>query len=70
MINETANKPAKLLRMVDVRERTGLSRSFIYELVKKGTFPRPFKLATRASVWVESEVNEWIENKIANRGGQ
>ncbi|MEE2749373.1 MAG: AlpA family phage regulatory protein [Pseudomonadota bacterium] len=41
-------------------------------MIHEGTFPAPVKLGARASAWIESEINEWIESRIAasrNDGG-
>lgn len=60
---------ANLLRLAEVRKRTGMARSSIYRLIKKDQFPRPVKLGAGgfASAWVESEVRDWIEQQIARR---
>lgn len=61
------NKPShseRILRCADVRSHVGLSRSQIYNLVSQGMFPKPIKLGERASGWIESEVSEWIEQRI------
>ena len=50
----------RFLRLPEVQERTGFSRSFIYKSVKDETFPPPRKVGGRASVWLESEVNTWM----------
>lgn len=52
------------LRLPAVQARTGLSRSGIYQLVRRGEFPLPIKLGRRASAWLESEVSAWIEARI------
>jgi prophage regulatory protein len=54
---------ANLLKMNDVVDKTCLSRSFLYDLIKKGQFPKPCKLAVRASAWVETEVDEWVQSQ-------
>ena len=56
-----------LLRIRDVRQRTGLSNSVLYRLMQHGTFPAPVKLGPRASAWVENEVASWIQTRIAAR---
>ena len=53
-----------ILRLPDVKERTGLSRSSIYKLVAEGTFPRPVHLGPRAVGWVESEIEDWLTARI------
>jgi prophage regulatory protein len=57
----------KLLKMPEVRAKTGLSRSHLYALAQNGEFPKPVKLSERSSAWVESEVDGWIEERIAER---
>jgi prophage regulatory protein len=57
----------KLLKMPEVRTKTGLSKSHLYALAQNGEFPKPVKLSERSSAWVESEVDGWIEERIAER---
>jgi prophage regulatory protein len=56
--------PEKILRLPNVLDRTGLSRSTVYQRVTEGRFPRPVSLGTRAVGWVETEVEEWIARQI------
>jgi prophage regulatory protein len=58
---------SKLLKLKTVIEVTGVSRSHIYALAQKGQFPKPVKLTERSSAWVESEIQDWIESRIAAR---
>ena len=61
----------RILRLPDVKNRTGLSRSTIYALVKNGHFPKYISLGVRSVGWLESEVEAWIEARInASRIGQ
>lgn len=53
-----------LLRISDVRKRVGLSRSQIYKLASEGKFPRQIRLGLRASGWLESEIEEWIAQRV------
>ncbi|WP_022851530.1 AlpA family phage regulatory protein [Limisalsivibrio acetivorans] len=53
-----------LLRRKQVEAITGLSRSSIYAKMEKGTFPKSIKLSTRSVGWLESEVIEWIDQRI------
>ena len=52
----------QLLRINDVISRTNLSRSTIYNMMKAGTFPRSRRVGKQSVVWIESEVNGWIES--------
>lgn len=54
-----------ILRLPDVREKTALSRSTIYNKIKSGDFPQPISLGERAIGFVESEIDDWIESRIA-----
>lgn len=53
-----------LLRLPTVRARTGFSRSSLYSMISKGTFPKPVSLGARAVGWIEQEVTDWIEQRI------
>lgn len=55
-----------ILRLPDVKQRTGLSRSSIYLRMKLKQFPRQISLGGSAVGWVESEIQEWIEQHIAS----
>jgi prophage regulatory protein len=61
---EAIHRAPALLRRKEVQTRTGLARSTIYQHIKAGTFPKPVPLVGRAVGWVESEVNEWIAERI------
>ncbi|MBZ0129634.1 MAG: AlpA family transcriptional regulator [Rhodobacteraceae bacterium] len=51
----------RILRRPEVETRTGLSRSTIYDWMKRGEFPQPVKLGARLVAWRESDVNAWLE---------
>lgn len=56
-------------RLPSVMARTALSRSTIYLQVSEGTFPRPIALGPRAVGWVDSQIDDWILQRIeASRG--
>lgn len=54
----------KMIRLKDVIDKTGLSRSTIYRLVNQGDIPQPIKLTEKTSVWILSEVDEFLERKV------
>jgi prophage regulatory protein len=60
----------KLLRRKQVESQTGLSRTTIYENMTQGTFPRPIKIGERSVAWLESEINDWINNRIKTTRGE
>jgi len=55
----------KLMRLPAVIERTGYSRSWIYELINQEQFPKPVKIGTRAIAFIESEIEEFIQKLIS-----
>lgn len=57
----------RLIRLPEVIKKTGLQRRTILNLRKKGRFPIPVPIGERAIAWLESEVNDWIEEKIKKR---
>lgn len=58
----TGYTPERLLRIDEVSRITSQSRSTIYQMISKGTFPRPVRLGSRSIRWPESQIREWIEN--------
>ena len=57
----------RLIRLPDVIKLTGLSRSSIYKFMSEKTFPQSVSLGDRACAWVESEIQEWVLARIAER---
>jgi prophage regulatory protein len=53
-----------ILRLPAVKTRVGLSRSAIYLAVSRAEFPRPVQLGARAVGWLESEIEEWIRERV------
>ena len=53
-----------ILRLPAVTARTGLSRSTIYLRISDNRFPKPISLGGRAVGWIESDINDWIEQQI------
>lgn len=47
--------------------RTGLCIALIYTKMADGTFPKNIKLGERAMAWLESDIDNWIDQLIANR---
>ncbi|KKO47708.1 AlpA family transcriptional regulator [Arsukibacterium sp. MJ3] len=57
----------KLIKLKAVMDCTGLARSTVYKFIAEDRFPKPVKLGTRMVAWVESEIQDWIQQKIEHR---
>lgn len=55
----------RLIRLPEVVARTGLRKSAIYQRAKDGTFPSSIKIGTYNVAWLESEIDEWVAERIA-----
>ncbi len=60
MANKTLINRKVLLEMIPLSSRT------IYNLEKRGEFPRRIALTSRNVAWDLSEVEEWIETRKAS----
>jgi prophage regulatory protein len=56
--------PTSFLRLTQVKQRTGLSRSSIYAKISLGEFPAPVNLGARAVAWIEAEIDQWISDRV------
>jgi prophage regulatory protein len=54
----------KMIRLPSVIDRTGWSRSGIYQGMADGTFPKSIKISKRGVAWIEEEIDAWIEEHI------
>lgn len=55
-------------QLVDMRfitKLTGLTDKWFYKLIKDAQFPKPIKLG-RSSRWKKSEVELWLQQRIAD----
>jgi prophage regulatory protein len=53
-----------ILRRKQVEARVGLSRSTIYQRIADGTFPNSVNLGGRAVGWLESEIDNWLAQRV------
>jgi prophage regulatory protein len=59
----------KLIRIKQVQQITGLSKSYIYQLCNQNQFPKSVHLTKggTAVAWIESEIFSFIESRIKAR---
>lgn len=55
----------KIIRLPAVKEKTGLSRSSIYLRMSKDEFPKSISLGDRAIGWLETDIEQWIDERIS-----
>ena len=60
----------RVLRLPEVEAVTGLKHSAIYEAIAAGTFPAPIALTASARGWIETEIDAWLDQRIAKRDAQ
>lgn len=68
MRTNKGGQKTRILRLTQVLDRVGLSRSTVYERIKKGTFPKQITLGARAVGWLEHEIDAWLLECIENSG--
>ncbi len=55
------------LRRSEVERKTGIKRSHIYALMKKGKFPKTVPLGARAVGWDSVEIEQWLADRRKER---
>jgi prophage regulatory protein len=58
-----ASAATQILRIWQVQDRTGLSRTTIWRLERSNLFPKHRQISTRAVGWLERDVDEWIRSR-------
>jgi prophage regulatory protein len=62
--NPHTTSSERLISAHEVMNRVPFSRTTLDRLVKSNQFPKPIKLSEGRKVWVESQINSYIEKKI------
>ena len=62
-------KPARLLSFIDLSEKRGIdfSRRHLQRLEDSKQFPQRVALGANKIGWVESEIDDWLAEKIEDR---
>jgi prophage regulatory protein len=56
-------RAGSLLRLADVRELLGISRSTVYKLLSVGRFPKPIRLGPRIVRWRLEAIESWRDRR-------
>jgi prophage regulatory protein len=59
--------PETILRLREVLQRTGLSRSTLYNRISERQFPHQVSLGGRTVGWVREEVEDWVAERTLLR---
>ncbi|MGJ0629827.1 helix-turn-helix transcriptional regulator [Xenorhabdus bovienii] len=59
-----------LIHLPEVQRRTGYGKAWIYKLIAGNKFPKQVKIGTRSIAFVESEIDDWISQRIAESRGE
>lgn len=57
----------RFISMKEVMHKTSLARSTIYKYLAEGGFPKSASLGANKVAWLESDIEEWMEEKLAQR---
>lgn len=57
----------KFIRLPEVKNKTGLSRSSIYLRMSNDEFPKNILLgsSSRAVGWLDADIEQWLDERIA-----
>jgi prophage regulatory protein len=58
-------EPVELIRRPEVMRLTGIRTTKLYELIKKGQFPKQVNLGGRTVAWIKAEVIAWNRAQVA-----
>jgi len=54
----------RLIKLKEVMHKTSLGHSSIYKFIAEGTFPKQISLGAKSVAWLESDIENWIMEKI------
>ena len=58
------------VRPIDVQNATGMARSTLYSKIDDGLFPPPVKLGARFACWPDTELETWMQARIAGHSDE
>lgn len=67
MTDAADHRRDRLVRLPEVRDRTGLSTATIYRKVDSGDFPPKVRLSANVVAWYESDLDRWIADPLGWR---
>ena len=68
-VSGSVQRELRFLRFPEVKAKAGLCRMQVDRLEKVGKFPKRVQLGANSVGWVASEIEDWMVERIAQRGG-
>lgn len=68
MASRSSSGLPRTIRRAELRAIVPLADTTIYEMERRGDFPRRFALSPRCVVWDLAEVEAWLERRRRERG--
>lgn len=68
-MTELKSSPTRIIRVPEVLNRIGTSRTHLYRLIKANKFPAPVKLSEKLIGFYEHEVEEYLA-ALSTKGGK
>jgi len=59
-------RPGMLIRLTELCELLGVSRSTVYKWMAEGTFPPPVRVSERAVRWRTADIEAWRGSLVAS----
>ena len=60
----------KFLKVDEVMATTTLSRSSIYRMISEGKFPKQHQIGDKRSVWLKSDIEDWMQQQLGEKNGK
>ena len=59
----------RFLRMPEIVQTTGLCKATIYNKINDGSFPKQIPIGSNLVVWLESDLQKWMQEQIQKSRG-
>ena len=56
----------RFVRLPEVLQLTGVSRSTIYRWIATGKFPKQVSLGANTVAWLDREIDDWIQGRLGS----
>jgi len=53
----------RMMRMRQLTDYTALSRAYIYQCIKEGSFPSGYMLSPGIRAWEREEIDAWLDQR-------